>query len=135
MWRNWQTRRSQKPVMVTSWRFKSSHPHHKTEASREARLFICVRSPRVSKGCLSKVALPNGRASDTLCYDRRFNFPPTRTPMALIIGKVNGVQVGQYAFCAASIGGTLAGLTNLEFAWAFITVGIANNIPNTTTTI
>ena len=28
MWRNWQTRRSQKPVMVTSWRFKSSHPHH-----------------------------------------------------------------------------------------------------------
>ena len=27
MWRNWQTRRSQKPVMVTSWRFKSSHPH------------------------------------------------------------------------------------------------------------
>ena len=31
MWRNWQTRRSQKPVMVTSWRFKSSHPHHKIE--------------------------------------------------------------------------------------------------------
>ena len=29
MWRNWQTRRSQKPVMVTSWRFKSSHPHQK----------------------------------------------------------------------------------------------------------
>ena len=33
MWRNWQTRRSQKPVMVTSWRFKSSHPHQKIEAS------------------------------------------------------------------------------------------------------
>ena len=27
MWRNWQTRRSQKPVMVTSWRFDPSHPH------------------------------------------------------------------------------------------------------------
>src|SRR5689334_10938614 len=33
MWRNWQTRRSQKPVMVTSWRFKSSHPHQKIAAS------------------------------------------------------------------------------------------------------
>ena len=33
MWRNWQTRRSQKPVMVTSWRFKSSHPHQNSEAS------------------------------------------------------------------------------------------------------
>jgi hypothetical protein len=33
MWRNWQTRRSQKPVMVTSWRFKSSHPHQNIEAS------------------------------------------------------------------------------------------------------
>ena len=33
MWRNWQTRRSQKPVMVTSWRFKSSHPHQQIEAS------------------------------------------------------------------------------------------------------
>ena len=33
MWRNWQTRRSQKPVMVTSWRFKSSHPHQKIRAS------------------------------------------------------------------------------------------------------
>lgn len=33
MWRNWQTRRSQKPVMVTSWRFKSSHPHQKIGAS------------------------------------------------------------------------------------------------------
>ena len=31
MWRNWQTRRSQKPVMVTSWRFKSSHPHHEIQ--------------------------------------------------------------------------------------------------------
>src|ERR1041385_1029046 len=31
MWRNWQTRRSQKPVMVTSWRFKSSHPHQRDE--------------------------------------------------------------------------------------------------------
>ena len=30
MWRNWQTRRSQKPVMVTSWRFDPSHPHFKT---------------------------------------------------------------------------------------------------------
>src|SRR5215216_4272792 len=33
MWRNWQTRRSQKPVMVTSWRFKSSHPHQNIVAS------------------------------------------------------------------------------------------------------
>ena len=33
MWRNWQTRRSQKPVMVTSWRFKSSHPHQNIRAS------------------------------------------------------------------------------------------------------
>ena len=33
MWRNWQTRRSQKPVMVTSWRFKSSHPHQTIAAS------------------------------------------------------------------------------------------------------
>ena len=41
MWRNWQTRRSQKPVMVTSWRFKSSHPHQKIEASLliQTRLF------------------------------------------------------------------------------------------------
>ncbi len=34
MWRNWQTRRSQKPVMVTSWRFKSSHPHQKVPIHR-----------------------------------------------------------------------------------------------------
>src|SRR5678815_2523909 len=42
MWRNWQTRRSQKPVMVTSWRFKSSHPHQGVvrRVSREARLFV-----------------------------------------------------------------------------------------------
>jgi hypothetical protein len=41
MWRNWQTRRSQKPVMVTSWRFKSSHPHQKIKASLliQTRLF------------------------------------------------------------------------------------------------
>jgi hypothetical protein len=41
MWRNWQTRRSQKPVMVTSWRFKSSHPHQEIEASLliQTRLF------------------------------------------------------------------------------------------------
>src|SRR5207245_2260762 len=35
MWRNWQTRRSQKPVMVTSWRFKSSHPHQLFNKSEE----------------------------------------------------------------------------------------------------
>src|SRR6185369_2764579 len=42
MWRNWQTRRSQKPVMVTSWRFKSSHPHQRVtrRVVREARLFV-----------------------------------------------------------------------------------------------
>lgn len=27
MWRNWQTRRSQKPVVATPWWFKSTHPH------------------------------------------------------------------------------------------------------------
>jgi hypothetical protein len=41
MWRNWQTRRSQKPVMVTSWRFKSSHPHHDFRAScKRLALFV-----------------------------------------------------------------------------------------------
>src|SRR5919205_4040241 len=43
MWRNWQTRRSQKPVMVTSWRFKSSHPHQgvvRRVVDQEARLFV-----------------------------------------------------------------------------------------------
>ena len=42
MWRNWQTRRSQKPVMVTSWRFKSSHPHQRIarRVYRKARLFV-----------------------------------------------------------------------------------------------
>src|ERR1044072_9642610 len=48
MWRNWQTRRSQKPVMVTSWRFKSSHPHQNKEIQPSTGLqascgwfFIC----------------------------------------------------------------------------------------------
>src|SRR5947209_11912235 len=27
MWRNWQTRRPQKPVVATPWWFKSTHPH------------------------------------------------------------------------------------------------------------
>gem|GEM_PF-370347 len=43
MWRNWQTRRSQKPVMVTSWRFKSSHPHQTKkfgEAPKRASPFL-----------------------------------------------------------------------------------------------
>src|SRR3954447_15205165 len=41
MWRNWQTRRSQKPVMVTSWRFKSSHPHQNSKGGqRTPTLFI-----------------------------------------------------------------------------------------------
>ena len=45
MWRNWQTRRSQKPVMVTSWRFKSSHPHQGNhnlngESVKQARRFV-----------------------------------------------------------------------------------------------
>src|SRR6185369_10975630 len=42
MWRNWQTRRSQKPVMVTSWRFKSSHPHQGVarRVYNQARLFV-----------------------------------------------------------------------------------------------
>src|SRR6185436_829664 len=74
MWRNWQTRRSQKPVMVTSWRFKSSHPHHELkEASAENRYspFLCfdeahrVGSPTVREGHSAKLALPDGRASDT----------------------------------------------------------------------
>src|SRR6188474_1754289 len=44
MWRNWQTRRSQKPVMVTSWRFKSSHPHQREvrRVSSETRLFVSL---------------------------------------------------------------------------------------------
>src|SRR5690242_1609608 len=44
MWRNWQTRRSQKPVMVTSWRFKSSHPHQRVARRVDlvARLLVCL---------------------------------------------------------------------------------------------
>ena len=44
MWRNWQTRRSQKPVMVTSWRFKSSHPHQGVvrRVVKPARLFVSL---------------------------------------------------------------------------------------------
>ena len=42
MWRNWQTRRSQKPVMVTSWRFKSSHPHQ--TGQRKYRSYIACRT-------------------------------------------------------------------------------------------
>src|SRR2546430_14321532 len=40
MWRNWQTRRSQKPVMVTSWRFKSSHPHHEFQGESNGSPFL-----------------------------------------------------------------------------------------------
>src|SRR5882762_3219015 len=43
MWRNWQTRRSQKPVMVTSWRFKSSHPHHNFGRAAGLALLIGIK--------------------------------------------------------------------------------------------
>jgi hypothetical protein len=51
MWRNWQTRRSQKPVMVTSWRFKSSHPHQNLEASllMQARPFSSLLASHLLK--------------------------------------------------------------------------------------
>ncbi len=53
MWRNWQTRRSQKPVVAIPWWFKSTHPHHKSRAREEVdsslafsiyslRCFLCL---------------------------------------------------------------------------------------------
>ncbi len=59
MWRNWQTRRSQKPVMETSWRFKSSHPHQKVskfgESVNRTRLFsvYIYKGPSIPEGALS----------------------------------------------------------------------------------
>src|SRR2546421_11054034 len=117
MWRNWQTRRSQKPVMVTSWRFKSSHPHHEIEKA----------SPENSGLAFSH--------NSVWCQERFFNLPPINTPIAAINGNVNGAQVGQYAFPAASICGTSPTLTKFAFVLAFITEGTANNSPTTNTTI
>src|SRR5260370_23673673 len=69
MWRNWQTRRSQKPVMVTSWRFKSSHPHQCLGRARKARPFHLVWQKPDRKGGLDpvRIALAYARASDTIC--------------------------------------------------------------------
>src|SRR5262249_16713023 len=54
MWRNWQTRRSQKPVMVTSWRFKSSHPHQENQGrvpTNRTRLFVSGARPLGTASC------------------------------------------------------------------------------------
>jgi hypothetical protein len=50
------------------------------------------------------------------CYDVRFNLAPTNTPAALINGNTKGAQLGQYAFCAASIDGTSPARTKCSFA-------------------
>ena len=58
MWRNWQTRRSQKPVVVTSWRFKSSHPHQTiTIASLLRGSLFCL--PQDSPSRCSGIRSPN----------------------------------------------------------------------------
>src|SRR5260370_34565903 len=70
MWRNWQTRRSQKPVMVTSWRFQSSHPHHDLWASPDlSGLALSAVSARSAKAhnvpyCARPAPVPPAPAKD-----------------------------------------------------------------------
>ena len=133
MWRNWQTRRSQKPVMVTSWRFKSSHPHHFL-ASRGLVLFLLPR--RINKGMRflkwsADILSASGRSplispeeiawkslrlragghdvhapERSVTQPRRFNLPPITTPAAPITGPRNITHAGCLALLIASMLGT-----------------------------
>ena len=76
MWRNWQTRRSQKPVMVTSWRFKSSHPHHDLRASWNGSPFlICLDGKWATLPRLSAVRLCLTAEMNSIIY---VEAPPRR---------------------------------------------------------
>ena len=79
MWRNWQTRRSQKPVMVTSWRFKSSHPHHEIKkASLTARLLSKMEmNPRIVLAAFPQLPANYGSRR---AHERTKEHDPSRVP-------------------------------------------------------
>src|SRR5438128_12559489 len=69
MWRNWQTRRSQKPVMVTSWRFKSSHPHQEFQG-RVKWLALLISSVLGDRARSNSSALQLSTNQHTDCSDK-----------------------------------------------------------------
>ena len=73
--------------MVTSWRFKSSHPHHKFKGESRG-------SPFLTAGAQAS-CLPFADILSAIYYFRRFNLPPIQTPIAPVNGNVKGTQTGQ----------------------------------------